>query len=89
VALTLAFGISVSEMSATMMLARPSLVTMPVGVYRFLSSREFQAASAMAVLLILVTGGAFLLIEGASRWIQRARDSEPPRQNRARGGQRG
>lgn len=73
VALALAFGISVSEMSATMMLARPGLITMPVSVYRFLSSRDFQAASAMAVVLIVVTGGAFVVIEGISRAIGRAR----------------
>lgn len=67
VALAFAFGISVAEMSATMMLARPGLVTMPVGVYRFLASRDFQAASAMAVVLVLVTAGAFAGIEGLTR----------------------
>lgn len=67
VALALAFGISVAEMSATMMLARPGLVTMPVSVYRFLASRDFQAASAMAIVLVLVTGGAFAAIEGMTR----------------------
>ena len=67
VALALGFGISVAEMSATMMLARPGLVTMPVSVYRFLASRDFQAASAMAVVLVLVTGGAFAAIEGFMR----------------------
>jgi len=71
VALALAFGISVSEMSATMMLARPGLVTMPVSVYRFLSSRDFQSASAMAVVLILVTSGAFFAIERISRLAER------------------
>lgn len=67
VALALAFGISVAEMSATMMLARPGLVTMPVSVYRFLASRDFQSASAMAIILVLVTGGAFAAIEGVTR----------------------
>lgn len=62
-AFALAFGLSLSEMSATMMLARPGLITMPVSVYRFLSARDFQGASAMAVVLIAAASTAFLCIE--------------------------
>src|SRR5690606_5817940 len=66
VAFALSFGLSVSETTATLMLARPDQVTMPVSVYRFLASRDFQSAAAMAVLLMAVTGGVFLLTETVS-----------------------
>ncbi len=70
VALALAFGLSLSEMSATMMLARPGLITMPVSVYRFLSARDFQGASAMAVVLIAAAATLFAGIEfvGGRLW---------------------
>src|SRR5690606_33210305 len=73
VAYALAFGLSVGEMSATMMLARPGLVTMPVSVYRFLAARDFQAAGAMALVLAAVCGGVFVAVEWASRAIQKER----------------
>lgn len=71
VAFALSFGLSVSETTATLMLARPDQVTMPVSVYRFLAARDFQSASAMAVLLMAVTGGVFLLAETFSGWLRR------------------
>lgn len=71
VAFALSFGLSVSETAATLMLARPDEVTMPVSVYRFLAARDFQSASAMAVLLMAVTGGVFLLAETLSAWLRR------------------
>jgi len=58
-----AFAISIAEMSATIMLTRPGLLTMPVAIYRFLATRQFGAASAMSVLLIVVIALAFVLIE--------------------------
>ncbi|HEY8531200.1 MAG TPA: iron ABC transporter permease [Limnochorda sp.] len=61
----LAFSVSFSEMSATITLAPPGLATMPIAVYQLLSARSFGGASAMAVLLILVTGASFALLE---RW---------------------
>jgi len=61
----LAFSISFSEMTATITLAPPGLSTMPLAVYQLLSARSFGGASAMAVLLILVTGSSFVLLE---RW---------------------
>lgn len=70
VAFALSFGLSVSETSATLMLARPDQVTMPVSVYRFLAARDFQSASAMAVLLMAVTGGVFMLAETFSSWMR-------------------
>ncbi|MFO7265315.1 MAG: iron ABC transporter permease [Limnochordales bacterium] len=71
VAFALSFGLSVSETSATLMLARPHEMTMPVSVYRFLAARDFRSASAMAVLLMAVTGGVFLLSEMLSGWLRR------------------
>ena len=81
VALALAFGISVGETSATMMLARPGLVTMPVSVYRFLSARDFQSASAMALVLALVSGGVFAVVEIASRRLALRRGQEGGRRS--------
>jgi thiamine transport system permease protein len=70
-----AFAISLGEMSATIMLARPELKTMPVVVNDLRAARSFGGASAMSCLLILVTGGAFIIIErlgerlfGGERW---------------------
>lgn len=71
VAFALAFGLSMSEMTATLMLARPDQVTMPVSVYRFLASRDFHTASAMAVLLMAVTTTTFLGMEFVSTYLQR------------------
>ncbi|WP_231699387.1 ABC transporter permease [Limnochorda pilosa] len=59
----LAFSISFSEMTATIVLAPPGLSTMPLTVYHLLAARSFGGASAMAVLLILVTGTSFVLLE--------------------------
>lgn len=69
VAFALSFGLSVSETSAALMLSRPDQVTMPVSVYRFLASRDFTGAAAMAIVLMTVTGGVFLLAEIVGKWI--------------------
>lgn len=58
-----AFAISIAEMSATIMLVQPETLTMPVSVYYLLSSRQFGAASAMSVVMMLVLAFSFLLIE--------------------------
>lgn len=58
-----AFAISIAETSATIMLARPGLLTMPVAVYYLLASRQFGAASAMSVVLIVVIALSFTLID--------------------------
>ena len=64
-----AFALSLGEMSATLMLARPGLNTMPVAVYRFLSQHSLGAPSAMSVVMIAVSAIAFILLE---RWGERA-----------------
>lgn len=70
-----AFAISLGEMSATIMLAQPGLKTMPLVVNDLRAARSFGGASAMSSLLILVTAGAFVIIErfgerlfGGTRW---------------------
>lgn len=70
-----AFAISLGEMSATIMLAQPGLKTMPLVVNDLRAARSFGGASAMSSLLILVTAGAFIIIErfgerlfGGTRW---------------------
>lgn len=71
VAFALAFGLSVSEMTTTLILARPEQVTMPVSVYRLLAARDFHAASGMAVVLMTVTAGLFLLSESIAAKLRR------------------
>jgi len=71
VAFALSFGLSMSETTATLMLARPEQVTMPVSVYRFLAARDFAGASAMAVVLMIVTGGVFIIAEALAGWVRR------------------
>lgn len=58
-----AFAVSFAETSATIMLTRPKLLTMPVAVYYLLSGREFGGASAMGMLLIVVIAISFVLID--------------------------
>lgn len=63
VAAIFAFALSAGEMSATILLMRPGLSTIPIAVYGLLSARQFGAASAMAVVLIAVTSISFILID--------------------------
>jgi len=63
VAAVFAFAMSMGEMSATIILMRPGLSTIPIAVYGLLSARQFGAASAMAVVLIAVTTISFILID--------------------------
>ena len=58
-----AFAISIAETSATLMLAQPGLLTMPVAVYHLLAARQFGAASAMSVVMMAVLALAFALID--------------------------
>jgi thiamine transport system permease protein len=68
-----AFALSLGETSATLMLARPGLKTMPVAVYQFMASRQaLGAASAMSALMILVSALAFVVLERqGERWLHR------------------
>ncbi|MCD5407792.1 ABC transporter permease subunit, partial [Candidatus Bipolaricaulota bacterium] len=72
VAASFAFALSLGEMTAVAMLARPGLSTMPLSIYHLISARKFGAASALATVLILLTGATVALWELAGRkWLSR------------------
>jgi thiamine transport system permease protein len=58
-----ALALSLGEMTAVAMLSRPGLVTIPFAIYQLIGGRHFGPASAMATLLIAVTGTVILLWE--------------------------
>lgn len=58
-----AFAISVGEINATLMLYNPDLITMPVAIYRLISSYNFFGACAMGFLLMFFSFLAFLVID--------------------------
>jgi thiamine transport system permease protein len=66
VAAAFAFAISLGEFGATVFIARPDYPTLPIVIYRLLGKPgvlNFGQAMAASVILMLVTGGAVLLIE--------------------------
>lgn len=63
----LGFSLSLTEMSATIMLARPGLSTLPISLYQHLDARNFSAASAMAVLMVLFTAAAMISMDWLAR----------------------
>ncbi|MCX7750213.1 MAG: iron ABC transporter permease [Candidatus Bipolaricaulota bacterium] len=70
----LAFSLSLGEMTAAAMLARPGVNTIPLAIYQFLSARRFGAASAMATLLMAATAVVVWAWDRAgSRWLGRTR----------------
>jgi len=58
-----AFAISIAELGATYMLAPPEYTTMSLAVYKFLNARHFGSASALSVVMMVISASAFLLIE--------------------------
>lgn len=58
-----AFAMSIAELGATYMIYKPEYTTITIAVYRFLGSRQFGPASAMSVILMMVSTIAFILIE--------------------------
>ncbi|MBN2048988.1 MAG: iron ABC transporter permease [Spirochaetales bacterium] len=60
-----AFGISVGEINATLMLYNEDLVTIPVMIYRLIGSYNFIGACAMGAVLMLFCFLAFLSIDKA------------------------
>jgi thiamine transport system permease protein len=61
-----AFAVSLGEFGATLFIARPDNVTMPVAIYRLLGQpgpANFATAMALAVVLMILTATALLLIE--------------------------
>ncbi len=58
-----AFAMSIAELGATYMLAPPKYTTMTIAIYKFLGARQFGSASALSVLLMMVSTLGFLIIE--------------------------
>jgi len=67
VSLSFAFAISVGEFGATNFIARHGFTTIAVGVYQFLSTRQFIYSAAMASVLIFICIACFMLIEKYGR----------------------
>ncbi len=66
----LAFAVAVGEFGASVFLARPGTPTLPTAIMRLLSRPgvdNVATASAGAVLLALIAGGAMMLAEGTRR----------------------
>jgi thiamine transport system permease protein len=60
-----AFGISVGEINASLMLYNEKLITIPVMIYRLIGSYNFIGACAMGSVLMLFCFLAFLIIDRA------------------------
>jgi len=60
-----AFGISVGEINATLMLYNEKLITIPVMIYRLIGSYNFIGACAMGAVLMLFCFIAFLVIDNS------------------------
>jgi thiamine transport system permease protein len=61
-----AFAISLGEFGATSFLTRPEYPTMPIAIFRYLSlpgPDNYGKAMAMAAILLLICGIAFIIIE--------------------------
>jgi thiamine transport system permease protein len=61
-----AFAVSLGEFGATLFIARPDSLTIPVAIYRLLAqpgATNFATAMALAVVLMVLTAAAVLLIE--------------------------
>ncbi len=70
-AFLLSLAIGMSEFAATLFLAKPEYTTMTVAMYRFMSSRRFQEASAMGSLLLIISSLIFYLshkLKGMDVW---------------------
>ncbi|ASJ02440.1 ABC transporter [Thermococcus profundus] len=58
-----AFAMSIAELGATYMIYRPEYTTVTIAIYKYIGTRQFGPASAMAVVLMAVSLAGFLLIE--------------------------
>ncbi|MCD6239479.1 MAG: iron ABC transporter permease [Thermotogae bacterium] len=59
----LAVAIGFGELGATLMLYSPEYTTIPVAIYRFLSSRHYGEAQAIGTLLVAVAGAMFIITD--------------------------
>ena len=60
---TFAFAISIGEINATLMLYNAELTTMPIAIYRLISSYNFFAACALGTVLMAICFAVFLIID--------------------------
>ena len=60
---TFAFAISIGEINATLMLYNPNLTTLPVAIYRLISSYNYFGACALGTILMVICFLVFLLID--------------------------
>lgn len=60
---TFAFAISIGEINATLMLYNPNLITLPVAIYRLISSYNYFGACALGTILMVICFLVFLLID--------------------------
>lgn len=58
-----AFAISVGEINTTLLLAPEGFTTIPIAVYRLISSYNFFGACALGTILLLLCGGAFYIVD--------------------------
>lgn len=58
-----AFAISIGEINTTLVLAPEGFSTIPVAVYRLISSYNFFGACALGTILLLLCGGAFYIVD--------------------------
>ena len=58
-----AFAISIGEMNATILLSSENTITIPIMMYRLISSYNFIAACALGTVLILFTSISFILMD--------------------------
>jgi thiamine transport system permease protein len=60
---TFAFAISIGELNATLMLYNPRFTTIPVAIYRLISSYNFYAAAALGTVLMAISFTVFFVID--------------------------
>lgn len=58
-----AFAVSIGEVNATLMLYNPKLTTLPIAVYRLISSYNYFAACALGTVLMGICFLMFLVID--------------------------
>ncbi len=65
IAFFFSFSLSLGEINSTMMVADESVRTLPLEIYNAISAYQFSYASAVGVILLLLSVTTFLLIENA------------------------
>jgi len=60
---TFAFAISIGEINATLMLYSPDLTTLPIAIYRLISSYNYFAACALGTVLMVICFLVFFIID--------------------------